>query len=207
MDKARKALLLTIATIGAVCVPLQRYLSLTRYPDHTPRWRLVDFASYFTNTTGVLVTAVAMLALVRPASKLAQPGAVAAAATYVLVVAVTYQWLLRGESHGLGVVTNAGLHRALPALVILLWLVFTPKAGLRWREPVVWIIYPAVYMIWILARGAAIHRYPYFFADAGKLGYPRALANGVGFLAVFYGLGLAAVALGRLRPVHKPAAA
>ena len=75
-------------------------------------------------------------------------------------------------------------------LVILLWLVFTPKAGLRWSEPLGWAVYPAVYMIWILAHGAAAHRYPYFFADVDKLGYPRALLNGAGFLAAFYLLGL-----------------
>ena len=50
-------------------------------------------------------------------------------------------------------------------------------------------------MAWTLARGAVIHRYPYFFADADKLGYPRTLLNGAAFLLVFYLLGLGGVAI------------
>jgi hypothetical protein len=199
MDKARKALLLVIAGIGAPVMALQLWLSLTGNLDHTPLWRLLDFLSYFTNTTGLFVAAVAIAALVRPASKLAQPGAVTAAAIYLLVVCVTYETLLRGELHGLIFFTSLALHEVLPVLLVLLWLL-TPKEGLRWREPLGWLVYPALYMALILTRGAVIHRYPYFFADADKLGYPRALATAFWFLATFYVLGLGAVACGRLWP-------
>jgi hypothetical protein len=54
-------------------------------------------------------------------------------------------------------------------------------------------------MAWTLARGAVLHRYPYFFVDVDKLGYPRVLVTALWFLATFYGLGLGAVAVGRLR--------
>ncbi len=202
MDTARKALLLVIAGIGAPAMALQLWLNLTRNLDHSLLWRLIDFFSYFTNTTGILVTAVAILALIPPASKPAQPGAITAAAIYMLVVCVTYETLLRGELHGLAFLASLALHEVMPALTVLLWLVFTPKAGQRWREPLCWLIYPALYIAWILARGAAVHRYPYFFADVDKLGYPRALATAAGFLATFYVLGIAAVACGRLRPVR-----
>jgi hypothetical protein len=200
MDNARKALLLLIAGIGAPSMALQLWLAMTDHLDHSPLWRLLDFFSYFTNTTGLLVTAVALLALVRPAARLAQPAAVTACATYVLVVCVTYETLLRAHMHGLAYVTNITLHEVMPPLVFLLWLLFTPKSGLRWNEPLGWIIYPAVYMAWILARGAVVHRYPYFFADVDRQGYPRTLLTGAEFLAAFYLLGLAAVASGRVRP-------
>jgi cytochrome bd-type quinol oxidase subunit 2 len=199
MDKARKALLLVIAGICAPVMALQLWLSLTRDLDHSPLWRLIDFFSYFTNTTGLFVTAVAIAALARPAAKLAQPGAVTAAAIYLAVVCVTYETLLRAHFHGVRFFTNIALHEVLPVLVALLWLLFTPKRDLRWTEPLRWLIYPAVYMIWILVRGAGMHRYPYFFADVDKLGYPRALVTAAWFLATFYVLGLAAVACGRLR--------
>ena len=203
MDAARKALLLLIAGIGAPTMVAQFYLNMTRHPEHSRLWRLLDFFSYFTNTTGLVVIAVTIATLVRPASKLAQPGAVTAAAIYMLVVCVTYETLLRARMHGLMIVTNIALHEVMPPLVLLLWLLFTPKSGLRWSEPLGWLIYPALYMLWILARGAVIHRYPYFFADVDKLGYPRALTTGVWFLGAFYALGLAAVACGRLRLVAR----
>ena len=198
MDRARPILLWTIAVIGFGSCALQLYLAMTEHPDHTPLWRLVDYLGYFTNTTAILATIVAILALARPASRLAQPGVVTATAVYILVVAVTYEWLLRGETHGLRVIANIGVHEALPGLVMLLWLIFTPKAGLNWRQPLAWLIYPALYIAWVLAHGAVSHSYPYFFADVDKLGYPRALINGAGFLLTFYLLGLGAVALGRL---------
>ena len=200
MDKARKTLLLLIALVGAGSVALQAFLNLTRHNlDHSLAWRLVDFLSYFTNITAILATAVAVVALARPASHLARPGVMTATAIYMLVVATTYQWLLRGDPHGLAWVANVGLHQLLPALVLLLWLLFTPKDASTWGAPLAWLVYPALYTLWILARGAAIHRYPYFFADADKLGYPRALTNGAGFLLAFYLLGLGAVGLERFR--------
>jgi hypothetical protein len=200
MDKAPKALLLLIAVTGAGSVTLQAYLNITRHNlDHSLAWRIVDFLSFFTNTTAIFAAAAAALALLRPASRLARPGVAAATAVYMLVVAVTYEWLLRGEHNGLDYLANLGLHVVLPALVILLWLVFTPKRGLSLRQPLAWLIYPAAYIAWTLARGAAIHHYPYFFADADKLGYPRALLNGAGFLAAFWVLGLGAVGSGRIR--------
>jgi hypothetical protein len=198
MERARKALLLAIALVGAASAGLQAFLNLTRHNlDHTLAWRLVDFLGYFTNTTAILATAMAILALWRPSSRLAQPGVAAATAVYMLVVAVTYEWLLRGDTHGLALLANLGLHKALPALAVLLWLAFTPKREVAWRAPLAWLAYPALYIAWTLARGAVVHRYPYFFADVDKLGYPRALLNGAGFLVVFYVLGLIAVGLGR----------
>jgi hypothetical protein len=194
MDKARKALLLAMVVVGAASCALRFYLNMTGHPEHTPLWRLVEYLSYFTNTTALLATAVATLALMRPASKLAQPGAVTATAVYSVVVAVTYEWLLSTETHGLDRVSNLGLHQVLPLLAVLLWLTM-PKAGLNWRAPLAWLVYPAVYMLCILGRGAVMHRYPYFFADVDKLGYPRTVLNGVVFLLVFYLLGLGAVAL------------
>jgi hypothetical protein len=199
MDKARTALAGITAMAGVGSVALQLWLNLTRYnPGHSLAWRVVDFASYFTNTTAIFATAVVIAGLVRPASRLARPGTMAAMAVYLLVVAATYQWLLRGDPHGLAYLANLGVHQVLPALVILLWLLFTPKDGLSWRAPLAWLAYPALYIAWTLARGAVIHRYPYFFADSDKLGYPRALLNGAGFLGAFWLLGLAAVGWGRL---------
>lgn len=195
---ARRVVLWAMAAVGAASCALQFWLNMTSHQDHTPFWRLIEYLSYFTNTTGLLATTVAILALAKPEAPLARPGAITATAVYMLVVAVTYQWLLSGETHGLQVLSNMGLHRILPALAVLLWLA-TPKAGLKWREPLAWLIYPAVYMAWTLARGAVIHRYPYFFADVSKLGYPRTLLNGAIFLLVFYGLGLGAVAIGRTK--------
>ena len=199
MAGARRVFLAATAAVAAGSEGLRLYLNLSRSdPQHSLAWRLVDFFSYFTNTTGVLVALVAGAAVWRPDSGLARPGAFAATSVYALVVAVTYQLLLRGDPHGLALVADTGQHILTPALIILAWLWFTPKPGQAWGAPLAWLAYPAAYIVWILLRGAMTHRYPYFFANVDKLGYPHALFNGALFLAAFYLLGLGAVATGRL---------
>ena len=198
-SKTQRGVMVATAAISAGSVLLQLYLQVTReHLDHTVVWRVVNYFSFFTILTNVLITAILAAALVHPSSRLAQPGAFAAGSVYIFVVAVTYQLLLRGDPHGLSLLADTGLHAIAPALFILIWLMWTPKAGLRWSEPAAWLIYPALYTAYVLARGTLFHRYPYFFTDADTLGYPRALLNGALFLAGFWLLGLGAVALGRI---------
>ena len=63
----------------------------------------------------------------------------------------------------------------------------------------VWLLYPAIYLVYLLLRGALFGLYPYPFIDAGELGYPRMLINASLFFVIFLGLGLLVVALGRWR--------
>jgi hypothetical protein len=199
-SKARPALMAATAAVSAASVLLQLYLNLTgEHLDHTVLWRVVDFFSFFTITSNILVAAVLAAALTRPSARLAQPAAFAAGSVYIFVVAVTYELLLRGDPRGLHLVADTGIHVITPTLFILIWLAWIPKDGLRWSQPLAWLIYPTVYTAYTLARGALIHRYPYFFVDVDRLGYPQALLNGVLFLVGFWLLGLGAVALGRVK--------
>ena len=85
----------------------------------------------------------------------------------------------------------------MPSLYLVYWLAFVPKGTLRYRDAVPWLIYPAIYVILILWRGALIGEYPYPFLNAGGLGYARVALNIVGLGAVFLGLGVAAIWLDR----------
>ena len=51
------------------------------------------------------------------------------------------------------------------------WLIFVPKAKLRWRVVLGWLVYPLAYMIFVLVRGSLVGRYPYPFLD-GHPGIP-----------------------------------
>ena len=69
--------------------------------------------------------------------------------------------------------------------------------GLSWKDAVSWLVYPGVYLVYVLARGAVSGLYPYPFVDVNVLGYGGVLARAAGFLLVFLGMGLLVVAVGR----------
>jgi hypothetical protein len=58
-------------------------------------------------------------------------------------------------------------------------------------------VYPAVYLVYILARGAVSRVYPYPFVDVNVLGYGGVLVRAAMFLLVFLGMGLIVVTVGR----------
>jgi hypothetical protein len=77
------------------------------------------------------------------------------------------------------------------------WLLFAPRAGLSWKDSVTWLIYPGVYLVYVLARGAVSGLYPYPFVDVNVLGYGGVLARSGLLMLVFLGMGLLVVAIGR----------
>ena len=67
------------------------------------------------------------------------------------------------------------VHDIVPLLVLLFWWRFAPKGTLRVSHIVSWLGYPAGYLAYSLARGAAEGWYPYYFLDVNTLGYPAVL--------------------------------
>jgi hypothetical protein len=47
----------------------------------------------------------------------------------------------------------------------------------------IWLIFPILYFLYILLRGAISNAYPYPFLDVGKLGYDQAIVNALGMLS------------------------
>lgn len=136
-------------------------------------------------------------------------GAYASALVYLVVVGATYEALLRRlwSPRGLQFFSDMALHDIIPVLTLVFWLGFAPKAALRARDAARWLAFPAVYFVVILAGGALGEGYPYGFLDAAKLGVAGITRNAALFLIAFYGLGLAAVAIGRCVARRQPWAA
>ncbi|PRH88545.1 hypothetical protein C5L14_04705 [Labrys okinawensis] len=157
--------------------------------------------SYFTVLTNTLVAIVAGASalLGERNGLLTRAGTRAAAAIYIFVVGAIFAALLTGlrETHGLDRLADDTLHRVVPVLFVLYWLLFVPKGQLRWRDPVAWMLYPLLYVAYSLLYGALSGRYLYPFGDVSVLGYGRALANGALILAGFLVLGMIVVAIDR----------
>ncbi len=123
----------------------------------------------------------------------------AAALVYAAVTSVTYEALLRRlwSPRGVQFVTDLLMHDVVPALLLLFWIACAPKAPLRWRDPLRWLEFPAVYFVATeLAELAGVDS-PYPFLDVDRLGWAAVVEIGLVFLACFYGLGLGVVATAR----------
>jgi hypothetical protein len=164
----------------------------------------INFFSYFTTETVLLIALGLTIFCTRPQAEqfLTRPSVQSALVVYIIVVGGVYAVLLRKlwHPHGLQILTNFVLHDAIPVLYPLYWLVFLPKGSLRWSAPAWWVVYPVLYFLYSMLRGAAFGTYVYPFMDAAKLGVVQAWMNGVVLLAVFFCLGLVLTAIDHALP-------
>ena len=125
-----------------------------------------------------------------------------ATAVFIAIVGIVYSIALRHvwDPEGLQKIADVVLHDATPVLYVLYWLLFVRKGELQFRDVPAWLVYPAIYAVYSMIRGAMTGRYPYHFLDAGVLGYPRTALNIVALLAAFLGASFLTVALGRWMP-------
>ena len=165
---------------------------------------IVSYLGYFTILTNLLVCLSLTLPPAWPTAAgrfFARSDVTAGVATSIAFVSLAYHFLLRNtwNPQGLQLVADVLLHYLMPALFLLYWWFNFPKGALRWIYPVIWGLYPTVYLGYVLIRGRIIGNYPYGFIDPNAIGYQRTMINAVGLLLVFIALGLLLVALGRVQ--------
>jgi hypothetical protein len=110
-----------------------------------------------------------------------------------------YNLILRflWNPQGLEQVVDELLHTVIPILFILLWLIFISKARLKWKNIFTWLIFPFLYLIYILIRGSFAKYYPYPFLDVNQLGYGQVSLNSLGMLVLFLLASILLVAIDR----------
>jgi hypothetical protein len=161
---------------------------------------IVTFLSFFTILTNILVALTLTAPPVAPASAIgrffARPTVGAGVASLIAVVGLTYVTLLRNvwNPQGWQLVADLVLHYVTPVLFVVYWWFALPKAGLQWRDLRWQLAFPLSYLGYALARGALTGRYPYYFIDAGQLGYARTAVNAVAITVLF--LAVAAAFIG-----------
>jgi hypothetical protein len=185
-----------VALVAAVGLSLQAIDVHSRAGDvGATLWIL---ARYFTVTTNLLVFIVfAGLVFRRP--WMPSPRVVAGTALSILLVGIVYAFVLRGIDTFFGVwrLDDLLVHLITPILGPLFWLTLTPKGCLRWRDPLLWGLYPLAYLVYALVRGAAEARYAYPFIDVASLGATRVGINSIAIAVGFIGVGLVWVAVDR----------
>lgn len=158
--------------LGAVLYGI--YLSLFRGVDYG-----LHPLNFFTIQSNILVAlALLYFLLVRRLNRLRAVirGSVMLS---ILITALTFHTMLvpyYPEFFGEGLDLRAHLtHTLVPAGFILDWLFFDPKNQMRFTDIRYWVIYPLLYWLINVIRGAFTGVYPYFFMDIGAIGFDAAL--------------------------------
>ncbi len=123
-----------------------------------------------------------------------------AVASYVVIVGIVYELLLRRlwNPTGWRFVSDMILHNVMPIGYLLYWVVAVPKGQLRYAYVWRWTIYPVIYLGFCVLRGHTGGFFPYPFANFTELGYGRFAWNVLGLIGVFVGTGFGFITLDRL---------
>ena len=123
-----------------------------------------------------------------------------AAAAYLTVTFFVVIFFLSNEDVDLQVLwIDAVLHRIFPIIVVLDWIIDPPGTRLRWRDALIWLVYPLVWLGFTLVRGASDGWYPYPFLDPANGGYGSVGLYVIGITIGFLLLSMIYIWLGNWR--------
>ena len=200
--KLKRTAAAILALLGWATLVRQFYVSMmaSGVMGITQTEGIVRFFSYFTVQTNILAALVLTAFAIKtgPEEWLVHPFVRSAVATYILMVGIIYDTVLRllEPLQNMLSFTNLVMHYAMPLAYLAFWLTCVRKAGLRWYDPLLWLIYPLFYLGFVLVRGMMSGFYPYPFIDAKTLGYAGVAANTAGLLVVCAAIGFCLVMIG-----------
>jgi len=166
---------------------------------------IVQFFSYFTILTNILLAVYFTTQGFAPGSAIgkifASPAKATAITVYITLVGLSYQVLLRHiwNPQGWSMVADELLHSVIPLYAFLLWLFRTPKEDLKVSMLWSWGLYPLIYFILILLSGAFSGFYPYYFIDVAKLGYKQVVLHSLILLFAFFVLSAIFILVPKIR--------
>lgn len=201
--QVKRTCVAAFAALGWLALVLQFILSfqIGAAKGLPPVENTIRFFSYFTIEVNILVALVLTAFAIRRGSDewLVHPFVRSAVAVYIAMVSLIYAILLSDQRPpgGLGWIVDFTLHDIMPAAYLAFWLVCVRKAGLRWYDPLLWLIYPLIYLAVILVRGKISGFYPYFFIDVPTLGYAKVASTTALLMVGCAAMGAILVVIGR----------
>lgn len=181
---------------------LQLGLLLARTPENglTPAGAIGRFLLFFTILSNIWVAVASTSLLLGRRNCFTRPLQLSAVAVYIIVVALVYNVVLRSlwAPKGADWVADNLLHVLVPVCYLWTWWRL-PNKPVSWKFAIVWLWFPAVYLIYALLRGMLENFYPYPFIDLNKLGTTKVLVNSSFVLLLFVTIGLLIVFISRLQ--------
>lgn len=144
---------------------------------------ILRFFSFFTILTNILV---ALFFTVKSfnLSKISfglfyKSGIFTALTTFILIVGLVYQVLLRNlwKPTGLQLVVDELLHTIIPLCTFIYWFFYAEQSDSKIQSVIIWLCYPIIYIIFIFIRGYFSNFYPYPFLNISEIGFGNTLIN------------------------------
>lgn len=160
-------------------------------------WRFIGF---FTILTNLLVAIMATEIASGRTDRLSGPAARMAVTAAILLVGVAYWFLLAPlwTPTGWQLAADIGLHTAVPVLAGALWFAMA-DGSLGWRDVTKAAIWPALYAIYAVVRGAIDGWYAYWFLNPEDQSALELIVSIVGLSALVMAIGALLVGIDRRR--------
>lgn len=148
----------------------------------SPTFSVSNFFSYFTVLSNLLA---AVVLVIGGRNDMLRGGAV----LYMGMTGLVYALLLSDIDVQTPGFSNWVLHRVMPVVMVLDWLLEPPRVPLAFRRTLAWLAFPLLYLPYTLIRGEIVDWYPYPFMDPTRDGgYLRVAGNCVGVAVGFVAL-------------------
>lgn len=158
-------------------------------------WR---FLGFFTIVTNVLVAVMATRIALGRDTGVSGPAARMAITAAILLVGIAYWFLLAPlwTPTGWQLVADISLHTVQPVLAGALWLAMR-DGSLGWRDVPKAAVWPALYAVYALARGAGDGWYAYWFLNPKDQSLVELLVSIAGLSLLVMAIGAVLVAIDR----------
>lgn len=149
----------------------------------TPLERVLDWTTYFTIWSNVVVVVVTTTLVLRPALFGRDDGVGRLwrvlrldSVLMILITGVLYNLLLANwDKSGPDLISNLFIHVLTPVVTVLVWFVAGPRRLTDVRIASLALVLPLAWAAYALVRGAVVGAYPYPFLDVSTKGYASVL--------------------------------
>ena len=183
----RRLLAILLTFLGFTAIIIQLYLMMENRV--APIFETaIRFFSFFTILTNIITAIYFLTEVFRTSKPFTNPSKFLTPVTvYITIVGLVYQILLRHtwSPTGTQMIVDELLHTIVPLLAVIYWYLFYPKTKPNYRQIAKWVLYPLVYVVYILIRGSFSNFYPYPFVNVTNLGLAKVLINSVFLLVLF----------------------
>ena len=200
---AKNNLLLLGSIIGWFAV-ITQYVLMLNVSIETTSETTIRFFSYFTILSNTLVVVYFTVMWLKKPSllllRLQKPGILTAVTLYISIVGLVYQLVLRNlwSPTGMQKLVDELLHSVMPLFVIVFWYLYENHKATSWKLIPKWLIFPSLYLVYILIRGHFSNYYPYPFMDVTQLGLNQVLLNSGVLVLVFVAVAFGFVGISSL---------